>query len=376
MKKKQIIQAAAFLCLFFIMLTSLSYMLRTSGDVKARFVGFYAEPRDTIDAVLIGSSPVYPYYAAPKIWADTGITTYPLSTNLQRPKAAVHLIEEAEKTQSPSLYIFEMRMYLAADRDLTRNMAYTRGVTDNMKYSWNRIVTINDLVPGKAEADAAEEEEGEDSEKGPAAEARYTYYFDIFKYHSNWKTLVMPGQLVSFRYEHKDPLKGYFISDEVGPDEMADFSHIETRMPIPEDEEQVLRELLAYLREHEMNALFIVSPNTMTEEKQAQYNYIADIVEEGGYRFLNLNDYYEEIGVDFSTDFYDYGGHANAIGAEKCSRFLGEYLKENYDFEDKRGQAAYASWDEAYEEWSRRNEEAQAVIRERIEKRDFKIMEE
>ena len=125
-----------------------------------------------------------------------------------------------------------------------------------------------------------------------------------------------------------------------------------------------------------MNALFIVSPNTMTEEKQAQYNYIADIVEEGGYRFLNLNDYYEEIGVDFSTDFYDYGGHANAIGAEKCSRFLGEYLKENYDFEDKRGQAAYASWDEAYEEWSRRNEEAQAVIRERIEKRDFKIMEE
>ena len=140
---------------------------------------------------------MYPYYAAPKIWADYGITTYPLSTNNQRPKAAKYLIQEAEKTQNPSLYIFEMRMYLASDEDLTQNMAFTRGVTDNMKYSWNRIQTINALVDDVSE--------------------RYTYYFDIFKYHSNWKTIVMPSQLAAFRYENEHPLKGHFISDEIGP---------------------------------------------------------------------------------------------------------------------------------------------------------------
>lgn len=78
-------------------------------------------------------------------------------------------------------------MYLAADKDLTQNMAYTRGVTDNMKYSLNRIRTINDLV----------------DEDGP--EARYTFYFDIFKYHSNWKTPVLPSQLATFRYEKGSP---------------------------------------------------------------------------------------------------------------------------------------------------------------------------
>ena len=57
-------------------------------------------------------------------------------------------------------------------------MAYTRGVTDNMKYSWNRIKTINALV----------------DPDGP--EPRYTYYFDIFKYHSNWKTMVLPLSLI------------------------------------------------------------------------------------------------------------------------------------------------------------------------------------
>lgn len=358
MQKKQAFQAVIFIFIFVTILVSLTYALRTNGDVKDRFVGFYAEPKDTIDAILIGSSPVYPYYAAPMIWGEHGIAAYPLSTNLQRPKAAVHLIEEAEKTQDPSLYIFEVRMYLAADEDMTRNMAYTRGVTDNMKYSLNRIKTINDMVEP-------------DDEDG-----RYTYYFDIFKYHSNWKTLVLPSQLATFRYEKEDPLKGHFISDEVGPSQMADFSHVTERLPIPADEEEVLRELLAYLKEHELNALFIVSPNTMTAQKQAQYNYMADIIEPFGYTFLNLNDYYEEIGVDFATDFYDYGGHANAIGAEKCSAFLGDYLSKHYDFQDKRGREGYESWDESYELWKAETEEAKAVIQERIRKKDFKIMEE
>ena len=125
-----------------------------------------------------------------------------------------------------------------------------------------------------------------------------------------------------------------------------------------------------------MNALFIVSPNTMTYEKQAQYNYIADIIEPYGYHFLNFNDYYEEIGVDFATDFYDYGGHANAIGAEKYTAFLGKYLDENYEFEDKRTSAGYESWDESYQRWSQELEEAKATIYERIENKDFKVIEE
>lgn len=355
MNKKQFLQAVLFIGIFLTILVHLTYVLRTNGDVKDRFVGFYAERENSIDAVIIGSSPVFPYYAGPKIWADTGIAVYPLSTNLQRPKAAVHLVEEAEKTQDPSLYIFEMRMYLAADEDLTRNMAYTRGVTDNMKYSWNRIKTINALVDDESE--------------------RYTYYFDIFKYHSNWKTMFLPSQLVTFRYEYPDPLKGHFISDEVGPSETVDCSYVTERMAIPADEEKVLWDLLDYLKENDMNALFIVSPNTMTEEKQMQYNYIADIIEPYGYNFLNFNDYYEEIGVDFATDFYDYGGHANAIGAEKCSVFLGRYLQENYEFEDKRGQSEYADWDESYDLWAEETEAAKQMIYERIENQDFKILD-
>ncbi|HBA68342.1 MAG TPA: hypothetical protein DCZ40_03180 [Lachnospiraceae bacterium] len=351
MTRRQAVESIIFIVLFLYLLMTVTYIIRTNGDVKDRFTGFYAEKDDTIDVAMIGSSPVYPYYAAPMMWGEYGIRAYPISTNLQRPVAAVGLLEEIRKTQSPSLYIFEMRMYTAREMDLTNNMAYTRGVTDNMKYSWNRIKTINAMVDDVSE--------------------RYTYYFDIFKYHSNWKTMVLPEQLACFRYEKPDDQKGYVMTDEVGPCEEVDTSDITERLPMPEFQEECLRNLLDYLKENELQALFILSPTVMEEEKQKMYNYISDIIEDSGYAFVNMNDYNEEIGLDFSSDFSDYGGHVNAAGAEKCTAFLSRYIVENYGIKDRRDEAGSDSWDAAYRQWQEELGEAKKTIAERIEKKDF-----
>ncbi|MDE6213351.1 MAG: hypothetical protein K2M70_07750, partial [Lachnospiraceae bacterium] len=55
---KWLLQAVCFLALFGVILLPVSYMVRTNGDVKDRFAGFYAEKKDTLDIVMIGSSPV------------------------------------------------------------------------------------------------------------------------------------------------------------------------------------------------------------------------------------------------------------------------------------------------------------------------------
>lgn len=351
MTKRECAKAVLFISLFLVILTTVTYIVRTNGDVKDRFTGFYAEPDETIDVVMIGSSPVYPYYATPKMWGEYGITAYPLSSNLQRPVAAPYLVEEAEKTQSPSLYIFELRMYTAREQDLTNNMAYTRGVTDNLKYSVNRIKTINAMVEDPWE--------------------RYTYYFDIFKYHSNWKTMIMPSQLACFRYEKADDLKGYVITDEVGPCERIDTSQIKEVSPIPAEQEQALKHLLAKLQKDKLQALFILSPTVVEEEKQPMYHYIQKIIESAGYEYLDLNTKLDEIGLDYGEDFSDYGGHTNAVGAEKCTRFLSEYLREQYGIKDRRGESGFESWDQAYELWKSEYEQARAVIAERILTGDF-----
>ena len=351
MTRKQLVQSIIFIVLFLYILMTVTYIIRTNGDVKDRFTGFYAEKKDTVDVVLVGSSPVYPYFATPMMWGEYGIRAYPISSNLQRPVAAVGLLEEIRKTQSPSLYIFEMRMYTARDMDLTNNMAYTRGVTDNMKYSWNRVKTINAMVDDVSE--------------------RYTYYFDIFKYHSNWKTMVLPEQIACFRYEKADDQKGYVMTDEVGPCEAVDTSGITERLPMPEFQEECLKNLLVYLKENDLQALFILSPTVMEEEKQKMYNYIEDIVNASGYEFLNMNDYYSELGLDFAADFSDYGGHVNGVGAQKCTAFLSSYIAKNYGLEDKRGEMGFESWDAAYEQWKQELEEAKKTIAKHIEEKDF-----
>ena len=346
MNKKQVFKSVLFCLLFVVMLIPLTYMIRTNGVIKDIFTGFYAEPDDTIDVVMIGSSPVYPCFSGPKMWGECGFTAYPLASNVQRPKASVHLVEEALKTQSPELFIFEMRMFTYTDEHMMENMAFTRGVTDNMKYSCNRIRTINDLVPDVSE--------------------RYTYYFDIIKYHDNWKTMVLPEQYQSFLYEKENPLKGYWVNENVVKGEAADLTGITDEIPIPAEQEETLRELLTYLAERNQQALFVMTPANLTYDQQKMCNYMKGIIETYGYTFLNMNDYREEIGIDFATDFYDGGGHTNVLGAEKCTAFLEQYLTEHFVLPDKRGQEAYSSWNDAYGEWQMESAKAAEVIWEKI----------
>ena len=346
MNKKQAVKSVLFILIFIFLLRSVTYMLRTNGTIKEIFVGFYAEPKDTVDVVMIGSSPVYPFYVAPKLWGEYGIAAYPLSSNVQRPKSSMYIVKEALKTQTPELFVFEMRMYTYEEGSMEDNMPFTRGITDNLKYSWNRVQLINAVVPDISQ--------------------RYTFYFDIFKYHSNWKTIILPDQYTSLFYERLHPLKGYAMNDKVVPGEGSDFSTITAQLPIPAEQEEVLYQLLDYLQENNLNALFIVSPTTLDEEMQMQFNYIGNIVTSYGYHYVNMNNYYDAIGLDFATDFYDGGGHTNALGAEKCTAFLGQYLAENYTLPDKRGDKKYSAWDDAYTYWLECQKEALRTISDKI----------
>lgn len=368
---RRILPAVVFIAIFIVVLIPLSYILRRGGDTKSRFMGFYAEPKDSLDIVMIGSSPTYSCCVMPELYGEYGIKAYPLASNVQRPIAGQFLVKEAEKTQSPALYMFEMRMYVGLEVGLGGNMAYTREVTDNMKYSANRIDAINAMVTQHITT--------EDTDK-------YTYYFDIFKYHSNWGNLIDPVQLRSWRFTSPDPLKGYKITDKVGPAKPAPVPEDPIPMELDPYEEQALQDLLETLKETDAQALFYVSPYVLKEEDAEKYAHIRDVVEAAGYDWLDMNQYYDEIGLDFSRDFSDYGVHTNAVGAQKCTVFLGEYLREHYDLPDHRTtddseQASGTvtgddpSWDAAYTQWQSEYEAAIPVIDRRIETGDFFVYE-
>ncbi len=348
MTKKYFVRISIFIVLVLWLLVHLTYILRTNGDVKDRYVGFYAEKKNTIDVAVIGSSPVPMCFVTPKIYGDMGITMYPISSNMQRPVATKYLVEWILKTQSPSVFVFEMRMCRANDEDLLGNMAHTREVTDNMKYSINRIKTINAMVSDPDE--------------------RLTYYFDIFKYHSNWKTLFLWSQFRTLFYEYPEDLKGYLPDTDVGPADMPVVISSDESMAIPSEQEAYLLDLLDYLEEKNINALFVVTPYSAKEDEQKKYNYMAQIIENRGYTFLDMNKHMDEMGLDFATDNRDFGTHLNVLGAEKATDWFEEYLKENYTDKnvalttDHRGDKRYSSWDEAYNKWEAERSEYEKAV--------------
>ena len=348
---RQAVKGAAFTAIFLIALVMLTYMLRTNGPLKDRFVGFYAEPKNSVDVIMIGSSPVSPCYAAPQLYGETGIVMYPLATNLQRPVAQLYLAKEALKRQKPALMVFEVRMYTAVEVDMVNNMAYTRGVTDNLRYSKNRIDVINAMMDEAVAYNAWLDDT-----------KPYTYYFDIFKYHSNYRSLIDPHQWATALYSLPDPHKGYEEQRGLEEPNVIKNPAVKEAIPIQDVQEERLLALLDYLKENHQEALFILTPFQETEEQAGKPLTIQKIVEENGFAYLDLNEAIDEMEIDGLTDYYDNRAHTNELGAEKVTAYFGRWLRENYDLPDRRNDAAYASWDAAYAQWQGEHEAAVSEI--------------
>lgn len=337
--------------IFIVILNSITYIFRPNSDMKQRFAGFYYEKNNSIDVIYIGSSPVHPYWAAPLAWNKYGFTSWPLATNIQQPRAAPILLQEALKTQNPKVVIFELRMFTAPQLAFEDGQEpFIRNLTDNLKQSINRKKMIDTLVD-------------ESLNKIP-------YFFDIIKYHGTWKYFKL-SDLRYWNFERRDNNCGHLIVGEVLDlsKEWHNFSTIHTTVPIPPEQEIVLRDLLQYCKKHDIEALFTVNPFTeLTELTQQQFNYMERIVEdEYEYTFLNFNSLYGEVGIDFREDFYN-SGHMNAKGAEKFTSFLSKYLVDHYNLSDKRieenekqrdNEKICESWNERYEMW---NEKSKAAI--------------
>ena len=63
--------------------------------------------------------------------------------------------------------------------------------------------------------------------------------------------------------------------------------------------------------------------------------------------YINMLDYQEEIGIDWSADTYDAGLHLNVYGAEKASVWFGQILADNCGVPDRRNEETIAAlWSE------------------------------
>ena len=125
---------------------------------------------------------------------------------------------------------------------------------------------------------------------------------------------------------------------------MTDISESETG-ELSEKSEKYLRKIIDFMKQKEGKLILIAAPYVITKEDQEVFNRITEIAAEEGITFINYNEYYEEMDLDFEQDFND-ESHLNYWGSCKFTNYLGEFLGSLDNVQDRRGQEGYDSWDD------------------------------
>ena len=200
-----------------------------------------------------------------------------------------------------------------------------------------------------------------------------SYHFDFLKYKSLIAENIglMIRNKLNYDYidnEAKHPYKTFLFDYNSVDLTFTDYSSITDKRELTPKLNQCLIDLLNYCKSRNQKTLFIVHSYIQEEEHKMKYNYMKEVIESYGFDFLNTNDYYKEIGLDYSKDLYD-KNHVNVIGAEKYTDFLGKYLKEHYTLPDKREDPAFAEWHTLYLEFQRVSDEVKNAINESVKLR-------
>ena len=335
-------------------LLPLSYLLREKGQNRDNVAGFYAEEENTLDVVYVGASSCITFWSPLQAWHDYGFTSYNFAHHTMTARTVKYYIIEALKTQTPELFIVDLRPFQYADGpnyetgtdNLHAEYAIRNGTDHLFYFNENRRDLIRASVP-----------EGE----------RLSYYADIIKYHSRWVFIpfaLVQGETDFFDFADnvkKNPHKGFYTATRTRPLTFTDYRDVTEVSPLPQQTDEILTELLEFCKEKDLQVLFVVHHYPQTAEEKALYNYMEERVRAYGLDFLNANDDWESIGFDFDGDMYD-SNHTNIFGAEKYTAYLADRIVTHYGLADHRGDDAYAEWDALYDAYAEETAAAKEAL--------------
>ena len=345
---KNIIKTIVFIIVICFIAVHLTYILRRVSYSRDNVGGISRE--GDLDIVCIGGSSTAVYWKPLYAWKEYGMLSYDYATSAYRMPVTIGAVKDVLAKKDPKLLVLDMRPFTYGDEGLEDAEQGIRNMADSMDFGVNRLLTVKDALEFYG-ADIFDKE-------------NLSFFVDLIKYHTNTEAL---GKEKSWEHVNNNAAtdnKGFQFSDEAYNIILPDPGEIEAekRQALEPEKEAYLRRLLDYLKTQDVDVLFVVSPAPMSELKQEKNNYIGDIVDSYGYKFLNTNLCYEEMGIDFAKDFYD-TGHVNVYGADKYTKLVGEYIRENYDIPDRSLDDKYASeWNEAYEAFLEKDIETKALV--------------
>ena len=134
------------------------------------------------------------------------------------------------------------------------------------------------------------------------------------------------------------------LSSEEGISEIDDASKLDSNTKM------LLDDVIEYAKEQSINLLFTYVPGPFTEEDKKAINAVEKYISDNEYELYDTIKHYEKMFMDFTSDFQD-ENYLNYIGASKYTDHFASYLRNKYEFQDKRDNKDYDSWSKDFEKY-------------------------
>ncbi len=328
MKKKnlkKIFTYTAFILAFIIIMSSLDRLLSEKsihGINQAR--SFYEQPKDTIDVLMLGSSHIHCDINTALLWEKYGIAAYDYSAAEQTMWQTYYYFKEALKTQKPKVAVLDFYAPACFKNDYQYDFLYEN--VQGLRPSLNKLGLF---------VTSCEVTKWDD------------YFPDFFTYHNRYENLTQDDFDAFWGKEDLAAFKGYTPYCAVKEQPRPDFSET-IGADITPKTEKYLNKIIDLANENDVKLFFIVAPYIIYEKEMLTYNKVRQIAEDNGIEYMNMNEAYDEIGLDFSKDFNDHS-HLNYEGSSKFTDYLAGHLLGRFGdlIEDRRGDERYKSWDDS-----------------------------
>lgn len=328
-KKKRRLNLTGELALFLALLLVGLYIADATLQLKKKDGGviimeaYYAQPKDTIDVLIVGSSKVGMNLDVETFWRENGLSTYILWGSSQPVWNSYYYLKEALEYNRPKVVAVEVSTLSKSSlySDQPRQYANLCG----MKLSLNKLQAVR-----------ASAEQGDWLmllQGSPLYHSRYAELTDIDFSRYAWNA-------ASFANE-----KGTFLRYKAAEQALEDASDITACAPLPEKQEYYLMEIIDLCREEQLPLVFVATQTWERIDNQPYYNTVAKIADQNGIPFINFNLMDRELAFTNRDMYPDTAGHQNASGARKNSQYLSHFLAETYDLTDHRGDERYQSWE-------------------------------
>lgn len=265
------------------------------------------EEKNTVDVMMYGNSDLYAGVSPMEMYKEAGITSFGCGTAKQTVHSIFGQVKKTFKRyQKPKLVVIE------ADCMYQKN----------------------------------------DKNGGSKMYEAMTFLAPI-KYHARWKELEGKDFVKRPRLKGKDNfLKGYIFNKNIRDYKLRDGYMQDSEAAPKALQKSVLKDFDRIYKLCKKNnaQLVILSIPTPITWSNAKHNGLQALVDKYNKKnqnnkinFLDLNLGLE--GFDYSKSFYDNGNHCNYYGMKVVTNKFCEYLQENYELTDRRGDEKYKNWD-------------------------------